>query len=204
NHIVRRVDMKSGLISTFAGTPGKNGYGGDLGPATKALLNQPHGITLDGSDNLYICDPLNNRVRRVDAKTGIITTFAGNGDATPAPDQGSLTAISLPGPRSLEISRTGKWYLALREGNSIFMLDPAKKTGTRIAGTRESGYSGDGGPALTARFGSLGTGGFNRPKRITILPDGETMYVADCEKHTIPKNDFRTRIKSTLFDPLSS
>jgi sugar lactone lactonase YvrE len=198
NHIVRRVDMKSGLISTVAGTPGKNGYGGDLGLATKALLNQPHGITLDGSGNLYICDPLNNRVRRVDAKTGIITTFAGNGDSSPAPDQGSLTAISLPGPRSLEISRTGKWYLALREGNSIFMLDPAKKTGTRIAGTRESGYSGDGGPALAARFGSLGTGGLTGPKGLSISHDGKVMYVADCENHAIRKIDLRTGIISTV------
>jgi sugar lactone lactonase YvrE len=198
NHIVRRVDMKSGLISTVAGTPGKNSYGGDLGPATKALLNQPHGITLDGADNLYICDPLNNRVRRVDAKTGIITTFAGNGESSPAPDQGSLTAISLPGPRSLEISRAGKWYLALREGNSIFMLDPAKKTGTRIAGTRESGYSGDGGPALAARFGSLGAGGLTGPKGLTISHDSKTMYVADCENHAIRKIDLRTGIISTV------
>src|SRR5262245_1573050 len=198
NHIVRRVDMKSGLISTFAGTPGKNGYGGDLGPATKALLNQPHGITLDGADNLYICDPLNNRLRRVDAKTGIITTFAGNGESSSAPDLGSLTAIALPGPRSLEISRAGKWYLALREGNSIFTLDPAKKTATRIAGTRDNGYSGDGGPALAAKFGSLGPGGLTGPKGLTISNDTRTMYVADCENHAIRKIDLRSGIISTV------
>src|SRR5256885_1613771 len=64
NHIVRRVDMKTGIISTVAGTPGKNGYGGDGGSAAKAPLNQPHGITLDRYDNLYISDPLNNRRRR--------------------------------------------------------------------------------------------------------------------------------------------
>ena len=198
NHVVRRIDMKSGIISTVAGTPGKNGYGGDGGPATQALLNQPHGITLDRSDNLYICDPLNNRLRRVDAKTGMITTFAGNGEGGRAPDEGSLTAIPMPGPRSLEIARDGKWYLALREGNSIFLLDPAKKTAKRIAGNRESGYSGDGGPALEARFGSLGPGGLTGPKGLTISDDGRTMYVADCENHAIRKIDLRTGIISTV------
>ena len=198
NHIVRRVDMKSGIISTVAGTPGKNGYGGDGALATQALLNQPHGITLDRSDNLYICDPLNNRVRRVDAKTGMITTFAGNGEAGRAPVEGSLTSMPMAGPRSLEITRDGKWYLALREGNSLFLLDPVKKTAKKIAGTGESGYSGDGGPALAARFGSLGPGGLTGPKGLTISDDGRTMYVADCENHAIRKIDLRTGTISTV------
>jgi DNA-binding beta-propeller fold protein YncE len=198
NHIVRRVDMKSGIISTVAGTPGKNGYGGDGGLATQALLNQPHGITLDTSDNLFICDPLNNRVRRVDAKTGMITTFAGNGEPGRAPDEGSLTAMPMAGPRSLEITRDGKWYLALREGNSIFLLDPVKRTAKKIAGTGESGYSGDGGAALAARFGSLGPGGLTGPKGLTISDDGRTMYVADCENHAIRKIDLRSGIISTV------
>ena len=198
NHIVRHVDMKSGIISTVAGTPGKNGYGGDGGPATKGLLNQPHGIVLDRADNLYICDPLNNRVRRVDAKTGVISTFAGNGQAGRAPDQGSLTEIPLTGPRSLEITRGGKWYLALREGNMILLLDAGKKTAKRFAGTGEKGFSGDGGSALDARFGSLGGGGLTGPKGLTISDDGNTMYVADCENHAIRKIDLRTGIISTV------
>lgn len=198
NHIVRHVDMKSGIISTVAGTPGKNGYGGDGGPATKGLLNQPHGIVLDRADHLYICDPLNNRVRRVDAKTGIISTFAGNGQAGRAPDQGSLTEIPLTGPRSLEITRDGKWYLALREGNMILLLDAGKKTAKRFAGTGEKGFSGDGGSALDARFGSLGGGGLTGPKGLTISDDGNTMYVADCENHAIRKIDLRTGIISTV------
>src|SRR5262249_889131 len=164
NHIVRRIDMKTGIISTVAGTPGKNGYGGDGGFATKAMLNQPHGITLDRSDNLYICDPLNNRLRRVDARTGIITTFAGNGEASRAPDEGSLTEIPLPGPRSLEITRDGRWYLALREGNIIFFIDEEKKEAKRVGGSGESGSPGGGGPATSARFGSLGPGGLTGPK----------------------------------------
>lgn len=198
NHIVRRIDMKTGIISTVAGTPGKNGYGGDGGFATKAMLNQPHGITLDRSDNLYICDPLNNRLRRVDARTGIITTFAGNGEASRAPDEGSLTEIPLPGPRSLEITRDGRWYLALREGNSIFFIDAGKKEAKRVAGNGESGYTGDGGPATSARFGSLGPGGLTGPKGLTVSDDGRTMYIADCENHAIRKIDLRTGIITTV------
>src|SRR5262249_18925778 len=172
NHVVRRVDMKSGIISTVAGTPGKNGYGGDGGLATQAVLKQPHGLPLARFDTLYICDPLNNRPRPGDAKTGIISPFAGEGEGGRAPDEGSLMAIPMHGPRSLEITRDGKWYLALREGNSIFLIDPMKKTAKRIAGTRESGYSGDGGPALAARFGSLGPGGLTGPKGLTISDAG--------------------------------
>ncbi len=197
NHIVRKVDMRSGIISTVAGTPTKNGYAGDGGPATKALLNQPHGIALDRSDNLYVCDPLNNRLRRVDAKTGIVTTFAGNGENGRTPDEGSMLGVPLAGPRSLEIARDGKWYLALREGNGIFLVDPSKGRVTRIAGSGESGYSGDGGPARLARFGSLGPGGLTGPKGLTISDDGKTMYVADCENHVVRKIDLRSGIIST-------
>ena len=195
NAIIRRVDMKTGIISTVAGS-GKPGYAGDGGPATKGMFNQPHGIALDRSDNIYICDPLNNRLRRVDAKTGILTTFAGNGQDGRAPNEGSLTAVPLAGPRSLEITRDGKWYLALREGNSIFSLDPAKGTLKRIAGTGDNGYSGDGGPALAARFGSLGPGGLTGPKGLAISPDG-IMFVADCENHVIRRIDLKTGIIST-------
>jgi DNA-binding beta-propeller fold protein YncE len=195
--IIRRVDMKSGIISTVAGI-GKPGYAGDGGPATQGQFNQPHGIVLDRNDNLYVCDPLNNRLRRVDAKTGILTTFAGNGGAGRAPDTGSLTEVPLAGPRSLEITADGKWYLALREGNSIYSIDPGKRTLKRIAGTHDNGYSGDGGPALAARFGSLGAGGLTGPKGLAISGDGKIMFVADCENHVIRKIDLKTGIISTL------
>jgi DNA-binding beta-propeller fold protein YncE len=197
NAIIRRVDMKSGIISTVAGS-GMPGYAGDGGPATKGKFNQPHGIVLDRNDNLYICDPLNNRLRRVDAKTGILTTFAGNGQDGRAPDEGTLTEVPLAGPRSLEITPGGKWYMALREGNSIYSIDPAKRMLKRIAGSGANGYSGDGGPALAARFGSLGAGGLTGPKGLAISADEKIMFVADCENHVIRKIDLKSGIISTL------
>src|SRR6185436_4246348 len=197
NAVIRRVDMKTGIISTVAGI-GKAGYSGDGGPARRGQFNQPHGIVLDRADNLYICDPLNNRVRRVDAKTGVLTTFAGNGQNGRAPDEGALTAVPLAGPRSLEITADGKWYLALREGNSIFVIDPAKRTLKRIAGNGTNGYSGDGGPAVAAQFGSLGAGGLTGPKGLVVTPDGRTMFVADCENHVVRKIDLKAGIISTV------
>src|SRR5262249_5106797 len=150
------------------GTPGKNGYGGDRGPGTAALLNQPHGIVLDRQGHLFIFEPLKNRRRRADAETGVITKNARNGPAGTTPDEGGRTELALAGPRSMEIAGDGKWYLALREGNGIFLLDPAKRVVKRIAGTGENGYSGDGGPAIAARFGSLGPGGLTGPKGLCI------------------------------------
>jgi DNA-binding beta-propeller fold protein YncE len=197
NYVVRRIDAKTGIITTYAGTPTVSGFSGDGGPATKAKFNQPHGIALDPADNLYVCDVLNHRVRRVDAKTGIITTFAGNGQTGRAPDAGPRLGSALEGPRTLEISRTGKIYVALREGNSVFELDAKSDWLKRIAGTGENGYSGDGGPAVAAKFGSLGPGGLTGPKGLCVSEDGWTMYVADCENHVVRKIDLRTGIITT-------
>lgn len=198
NFVVRRIDMKSGIISTFAGTPGSKGFSGDGGVATKAQFNQPHGITIDPSDNLYVCDVLNNRVRRVDAKTGIIATFAGNGQAGRTPDQGPLTQTAIEGPRSLEATRAGKIYVALREGNSVFDLDAKTGRLKRVAGNGQNGYTGDGGPAVAATFGAAAPGGLTGPKGLCVSEDGNTMYVADCENHVVRKVDLRTGIISTV------
>jgi DNA-binding beta-propeller fold protein YncE len=197
NYTVRRIDMKTGIIMTIAGTPQKNGFSGDGGPADKAQFNQPHGIALDAAGDLYVCDVLNSRVRRVDAKTGIITTFAGNGETGRTVDGGPLTSTPIQGPRSLEIARDGKIYLALREGNAVFELDGKAGKLKHIAGTGENGYTGDGGPAVQATFGSSGAGGLTGPKGLTVTEDGRTMYVADCENHVVRKIDLRTGIIST-------
>jgi DNA-binding beta-propeller fold protein YncE len=197
NYTVRRIDAKTGFINVFAGTPTVNGLAGDNGPATKAIFNQPHGLAIDPHDNVYICDVLNHRVRRVDAKTGIITTFAGTGKKGHAPDEGALLEVPLDGPRSLEISRQGRIYVALREGNGVFELDGKRGKAKRIAGTGENGYTGDGGPAVKATFGSLGPDGLTGPKGLAVTEDGRTMFVADCENHCIRRVDLKTGIITT-------
>src|SRR5436305_1901741 len=84
-------------ITTLAGT-GKPGYGGDGGPATAAQFNQPHSIQFDASGNLYVCDIVNHRIRRIDMATGTISTFAGTGKAGPTPDGAPVKGTPLNGP----------------------------------------------------------------------------------------------------------
>src|SRR5438034_2194452 len=85
NHIVRRVDAKTKIISTVAGT-GSPGFTGDGGPAAKAQFRQPHSIAFDPEGKLLVCDIGNNRIRRIDLKTGMIDTYAGTGEKKAAAD----------------------------------------------------------------------------------------------------------------------
>ncbi len=195
SHVVRYIDMKSGLISTAAGT-GISGYSGDGGPANQAQLAQPHSIALDKSDNVYICDIMNHRVRRIDAKTGIITTFAGTGEAAPTPEESPIVGTPTRGPRSIDIAPDGTMYLILREGNKVFSIDPSHTRLKHVAGTGELGYSGDGGPALSAKFGAPGNA-LNGPKGVTYAADN-SLYISDTENHVIRRIDLRSGIVSTV------
>jgi len=178
-HVIRYMDMRSGLISTVAGT-GMPGFSGDGGPAEKAQLHQPHSIALDEKDNLYICDILNNRVRMRDANTGIISTFAGTGETGTFGDEVPLDGTALRGPRSIDFAPDGTMFLVLREGNKIVQIDRHKRTLKRIAGTGQKGYSGDNGPALLATF--------DGPKGIAYAPD-HSLYISDTENHVIRRLD---------------
>ena len=188
NHVVRFIDMKSKTISTAAGT-GERGFSGDGGPANKAQLAQPHSIVLDKADNVYICDIMNHRIRKIDAKTRTITTFAGTGERANTPDEASLDGTPLAGPRSIEMMPTGKMYLVLREGNKVFDVDVARRRLKRIAGTGEMGYTGDGGPALMAKL--------NGPKGIAYSPE-DALYISDTESHVIRRIDLRNGMISTV------
>lgn len=187
SHVIRLMERRTGRLSTIAGT-GMPGYSGDDGPAAQAQLSQPHSIALDRDDNLYICDIRNNRVRRRDAATGILTTFAGNGEAADTPDEAPLTA-PLRGPRSIDIGPDGTLYLILREGNKVLRIDPNTKMLSRIAGTGAKGYSGDGGPARDSTW--------NGPKGIAYAPDG-SLYIADTENHVIRKVSLRDQTVTTV------
>jgi DNA-binding beta-propeller fold protein YncE len=174
--VVRRVDSKTGVITTIAGT-GEVGFSGDGGPATQAKLDKPHSIVLDNSGGLYICDIGNHRIRRVDLDTGIITTFAGTGEKKPTPDGAPLDGTPLNGPRALDFDGDHTMYLALREGNAVYRIDLATRTLHHIAGVGgKPGYAGDGGPAKQATLAG--------PKGVALGPNGD-IYLADTESHTI-------------------
>ena len=185
-HVVRFVS-RAGAISTLVGS-GTPGFGGDGGPSQKAQLNQPHSIVLDRSGTLFICDIKNNRIRRRDAGTGILTTFAGNGQTADTPDGAPLTA-PLNGPRSIDIGPDGTMYLILREGNKVYAIDPRAGRLAHIAGTGAKGYGGDGGPARIATW--------NGPKGIAYAPDG-SLYISDTENHVIRKVSLRDGLVTTV------
>jgi len=121
NNRVRKIDT-NGIITTVAGSSGVGGFGGDGGPATKALLNYPVGVATDPAGNLYIADSLNSRIRKVSVN-GTITTVAGNGSLGYAGDGGSSTDASLYFPNDVKVSG-GKIYIADTQNNVIRVLTP--------------------------------------------------------------------------------
>jgi len=181
NHLVRRVDAKAQIISTVAGT-GQPGFSGDGGLAAKATFRQPHSIQFDSKGDLYICDIGNHRVRRVEMKTGLISTFAGTGERSATPDGAAISGTPLNGPRAIDFDRAGNLWLALREGNAVFKLDLQAGKISHTAGTGKKGFTGNGGPAPEAALSG--------PKGISIGQDGN-IFFADTESHTIRMIDLK-------------
>ena len=188
NHVIRKVDMKTGIIATVAGT-GAPGFSGDGGPGAKAQLRQPHSIVFDRIGDLLICDIGNRRIRKLHPDTGFIETYAGTGEAKPTPEGAPLAGTPLNGPRTFAVAPNGDLYLALREGNAIYCIDARSQTMHRVAGTGEQGYAGDGGPALNAKLAG--------PKGIAYAPNG-VLYIADTENHVIRSVALKTGIISTV------
>ena len=178
-HVIRRIDRHTGRIATIAGT-GEAGFSGDNGPADAATFDQPHAIEFDAQGDLYVCDIRNHRIRRIDRKTGIISTYAGTGEPAPTPDGAPRSGTPLHGPRAMAFDARGNLFLALREGNVVLRLDGRTQTYVRIAGNGARGYTGDGGDALTAALSG--------PKGLAL--EGEqAVLIADTESHTVRRID---------------
>ncbi|MBV8732832.1 MAG: hypothetical protein JO336_23735, partial [Acidobacteriia bacterium] len=142
NCIIRKVTASTGVISTFAGIPNGCGYSGDGGPATSAELNVPAGVALDSSGNLYIADLANNRIRKVTASSGIISTIAGNGTAGYAGDGGPAISAQLNGPSSVALDSSGNVYIADTGNYRIRKVTAGTGEISTIAGNGTAGYSG--------------------------------------------------------------
>jgi streptogramin lyase len=183
NQVIRRIDVKTGIITTVAGLPHQRGYSGDGGPATAARLNSPHSIQFGADGDLFICDVSNHVIRRVDRETGVITTFAGTGKPGPTPDGAPLAGTPFDNPRSLDVDRDGNLWLVTREGNPVFKLDLQAGVIRQVAGTGASGFTGHGGPAKAATLSG--------PKGIALDADGN-VWLADTESHSVRMIDRRT------------
>jgi trimeric autotransporter adhesin len=153
NNIVREIT--GGNLITIAGT-GKAGFAGDNGPASKAQLNNPSGLTLDASGNIYISDSLNHRVRMVSGSKGTIATIVGSGSAGSTGDGGAALTATLVYPAGLALDAKGDLYISDDVANDVRMVNSGQIV-TTIAGIGTQGFSGDNGPAakatLSAPFG---------------------------------------------------
>jgi streptogramin lyase len=176
NHRIRRIDSTSGTIATVAGV-GKAGFAGDGGPAVMARVNEPYGIVVDQSGNVYFADRLNRRVRRVDGRTGTITTVAGNGTKVFSGDGGAATEAGLVEPNGVALARDGQWLLiADVAGHRIRRVDLASGRIATFAGTGKGRHDGDGGAAADASIWGA--------RAVDVGPDG-SVYILEREGNTL-------------------
>ncbi len=139
NNRIRKVNS-DGIITTIAGL-GEPGYGGDFGPADKALLKYPFGISLDNKGNFYIADRGNNRVRKIDQR-GIITTIAGDGTHSFGGDYGPANQSSLAFPTDVIVDSLGVIYIADRNNNRVRKIDRLGVI-TTLMGLSQTEFNGD-------------------------------------------------------------
>ncbi|MDD9860593.1 MAG: hypothetical protein OXU40_09140 [Nitrospira sp.] len=184
--------IQSDTIRTIVGA-GEPGYAGDDGPATAALLNEPKHLAFDATDNLYIADSENHLVRKVDARTGIITTIAGvyvqadppPGPAGPAGDPSlrhSCERRNDDDPLADPVDVSAQAYVQKPDlSGMVRCLSGAAANSSR--------FSGDGGLATRAVL--------NFPSAVAVAEDG-TVYIADTWNHRIRRVDPGTGIISTI------
>jgi sugar lactone lactonase YvrE len=147
NDVVRKI--AGGIISTIAGIGEVNGYSGDGGPATNALLDQPSAVAVDSSGNVFIADTYNCRVREINASTGIITTVAGNGDCSFTGD-GPANNVGIGYPQGIVVDANDNLFIG-DYNQRVRWVNPSGNI-TTIAGNGTGGYFGDGGLATSAEL----------------------------------------------------
>jgi gliding motility-associated-like protein len=187
---IRKINLSTGIISTYAGT-GTGGFSGDGVAANLTNLNQPKGICTDLAGNLYIADYGNHRIRKVDAATGIITTIAGNDLPVHSGDGGLAIAAGTAFPNSIATDATGNIYFAEFNATTSRIRKINFSTGiiSTIAGNNNSSFSGDGGPAVNSEL--------FRPEGLTIDLNGN-IYISESGDSRVRVIDASTGIINTI------
>jgi DNA-binding beta-propeller fold protein YncE len=165
------------------------GEGLDGGPATEAKLSTPFGVASDDAAHLYLVEYNGQRVRRIDEK-GIIATIAGTGRKGSGGVGGPARKVDFDSPHSLAVTPKGDIFVADTMNNRVSKIDGRTGLVTVIAGTGEKGFSGDGGPAVKARFGNIYCAALD--------PRYERLYLADLDNRRIRVVDLGTGIVTTV------
>ena len=186
-HVILRV-TPAGAMTTYAGN-GIQGFAGDNGPAAAARLDSPTGLAISPSGDLYLSDPHAARIRRIAARTGMMTTFAGTGVAGFSPDGTAAAIAQLNGPTALAFDAAGDLFFADTRNHRVRRIDAANGTVTTVAGNGSQGFAGDGGPALAASLDS--------PTGLAVDAAGD-LLLADSHNQRIRRVDAATHVIQTL------
>jgi len=177
---IRRVNL-DGKIETLAGS-GKKGYSGDGGRALDASFNLPHELRFDKAGDLYIVDMMNHAIRKVDIKSGIISTFAGTGEPGYSGDGGAANAAKLNKPHSIQFGPDGSLYVCDIGNHVIRRIDMVTNKVSTIAGTGKPGATPDGAPIKGTSI--------NGPRSIDFDKDGN-LWLATREGNQVFKFDLK-------------
>ncbi len=183
NQRIRRFDPKTRTVTTIAGN-GEKGYSGDGGPASQASLNMPHEIQFDKAGNLYIAERDNHVIRKVDAKTGIISTAAGTGAAGFGGDGGPAVKAQLRQPHSIVFDRDGTLLICDIGNQRIRRLHLDTGVIETWAGTGQPAETPDGAPVAGTPL--------RGPRTMAAAPNGD-LYLALREGNAILRIDARTQ-----------
>ncbi len=192
NDVILRVDPRTATPVPVAGMKGRTGFSGDDGPAVGAQLDTPDGVCIAPDGDLVVADSHNDRIRRVDRPTRIITTVAGSGESGFDGDDQPAVSAALNTPSAVACAANGDLYVADTLNYRVRMVDA--KTGLihTVAGDGTPGDSehvGDGGPATAAHL--------NMPTDVQIAPNGD-IYIADMHHQRVRKVDRATHVITTV------
>ena len=179
NQMIRRLNLATGTTTTIAGN-GERGYGGDGGPATAAMLNMPHEIQFDARGDLYVVERDNHVVRKVDMRTGIISTVAGTGEAGFSGDGGPAREARLRAPHSIVFAPDGRLLICDVGNHRMRRVDLETGRIETFAGTGERAPTPDGAPLAGTPL--------NGPRAMALDPEGN-LYLALREGNAIYRID---------------
>jgi sugar lactone lactonase YvrE len=176
-------------ITTAAGT-GRQGFGGDGGPAVRAPLNQPFDVAIDSRGNIYFSDTFNHRIRKIERGTGRIATVVGSGQPGFAGDGGQALIARINEPYGVVLDTSGNLYFVDRLNRRVRKVDSQTGIISTVAGTGQQLHSGDGGPANRA--------GLVEPNGVALDPTGRWLFIADVAGHRVRRIHLKTGLISTF------